>query len=121
MGAVQQRLSEAFTQTQADALRRQESACTTAEHQQCLFLNESMSRNLMCSCSLASQPCLHASTNSFALINPVMIDSVSWTDNSFVEPIAMSTGANCHVHYVLSVCVKILFTLTCCSLAPLSS
>ncbi len=29
------------------------------------------------------------------------------------------TGGNCHVQYVLSMCVKILFTLTCCLLAPL--
>lgn len=44
----------------------------------------------MCSCSLASQPYLHACTDSFALIDPEMIDSVSWTDDILLVPIAMS-------------------------------
>lgn len=49
-------------------------------------------KELMCSCSLASQPYLHACTDSFALIDPVMIDSVSWTDDTLLVPIAMSSA-----------------------------
>ncbi len=37
----------------------------------------------------AVSACLY--TDSFALIDPVMIDSVSWTYSSFPVPIAMSS------------------------------
>ncbi len=66
-------------------------------------------KELMCSCSLASQPCLHAHTDSFALIDPVMVHSVSWMYNSLLVPIAMS-----------SMCFLCVSIICLCWLAPLS-
>ena len=55
----------------------------------------------MCSCILASQPYLHARTDSFALIDSVMIDSVSWTDHTLLVPIAMKFCLRLHAAAVL--------------------